>query len=209
MRGWSHRSVLTPSVDISGCDSVKSGGPTSISKHNPQQFHSWHRTENLVWSGHEIERWVCAHDYLRKSWQFSSTLMAGICKASRQAGRRGIRLLVFRITLEKNWNEVQLRMKWISWSDYWNHFSPLAIRGRWRENQRETVGLNFERLICAQILRNVSSFFGLVNARIWAVGYQIWTFQRKKLLGRTGSESVLHEIGGGAQWEHHQGIDAS
>ena len=56
LRGWSHRRVLTPSVEISGCNSVKSGGPTSISKHNPQQFHSWNRTESLVWLGHESDR---------------------------------------------------------------------------------------------------------------------------------------------------------
>ena len=39
LRGWSHRPILTPSVDISGHKNVKSDGPTSISEHNPQQFH--------------------------------------------------------------------------------------------------------------------------------------------------------------------------
>ena len=37
MRSWSHRPVLTSSIGISGCTSVKSGGPTSIYGHNPQQ----------------------------------------------------------------------------------------------------------------------------------------------------------------------------
>ena len=53
MRGWSHRSVLTPFVGIFSCNDVKSDGPTSISQHNPQQFHSRNRTEILVWSWHE------------------------------------------------------------------------------------------------------------------------------------------------------------
>jgi hypothetical protein len=30
---------LTPSVNISSCNNVKSGGATHISQHNPQQFH--------------------------------------------------------------------------------------------------------------------------------------------------------------------------
>ena len=63
MRGWSHRLVLTPSVDISGCNSVKSGGPTSICEQNPQQFHSWNRMESLVWSGHECT--VCQSLHVR------------------------------------------------------------------------------------------------------------------------------------------------
>lgn len=55
VRGWSHRSLLTPSVDTSGRNSVKSGGTTtSMCKHNPEQFQSWNWTqgkESLVWSG--------------------------------------------------------------------------------------------------------------------------------------------------------------
>ena len=52
--GWSHRPVLTPSINISGCNNVKSGGPTSISQHNPQQSNFMAKTgrEMLVWSGH-------------------------------------------------------------------------------------------------------------------------------------------------------------
>ena len=53
MRGWSHRPILTPSVGISDCNNVKSGGPTSISEHNPQQLQSRNWTKSLVWSGHE------------------------------------------------------------------------------------------------------------------------------------------------------------
>jgi hypothetical protein len=47
---FSHQPVQTPSVSvgISGCNSVKSGGPKSISEHNPQQFHGWNRMESLV-----------------------------------------------------------------------------------------------------------------------------------------------------------------
>ena len=48
LRGRSHRSVVPLSVNISDCNGVKSSGPTSISKHNPQQFHGWNRTESLV-----------------------------------------------------------------------------------------------------------------------------------------------------------------
>ena len=53
-RSWSHRPIQTTYVGISGCNNAKSGGPTSIPPHNPQQFHSWNRTESLVWSGHEF-----------------------------------------------------------------------------------------------------------------------------------------------------------
>ena len=40
-------------LSISGCNSVKSGGPTSTFEHYPRQFHGWNRTESLVWMGHD------------------------------------------------------------------------------------------------------------------------------------------------------------
>ena len=51
LRRWSHRQI--PSVTIHNCNNVKSGGPTSISQQNLQQFHGSNRTEILVWSGHK------------------------------------------------------------------------------------------------------------------------------------------------------------
>ena len=39
IKGLSHLPLLVPSIDISGCNSVKSGGSTSLSQHDPQQFH--------------------------------------------------------------------------------------------------------------------------------------------------------------------------
>ena len=54
MRGWSHQPLPTSSVNLSDCNNVKSGGPTSIAAHNPQQIKNWNWTERLVWSGHEM-----------------------------------------------------------------------------------------------------------------------------------------------------------
>ena len=72
LRGWSHRPFLKPYVSISSYNSVKSGRPTCISQHNPQQFHRWNQIEKWVWSGHELVprglhcilclRITCVHD---------------------------------------------------------------------------------------------------------------------------------------------------
>ena len=53
MRDWSHQSFTTTSINIFDNNIAKSGGPTSISQRNPQQFHDRNWTESLVWSGHE------------------------------------------------------------------------------------------------------------------------------------------------------------
>ena len=53
MKDLSYMPLLTPSINISGCNNVKIGGPTSILKHNPQKFHGWKWTKNWVWSRHE------------------------------------------------------------------------------------------------------------------------------------------------------------
>ena len=51
---WWCEGLITPaSLDtirrhLSGCNSVKSGGPISIFEPNPQQFHNWNRMESLV-----------------------------------------------------------------------------------------------------------------------------------------------------------------
>jgi hypothetical protein len=42
---------MAPSVSIPGCNSLKSGRPTSIFEHDPQQLHGWNRRESLVWLG--------------------------------------------------------------------------------------------------------------------------------------------------------------
>ena len=60
MRGWSHRPVLTTSGGISGYSSVKLGGLSSISQHNPQQCHGWNRTIFFdvigAWVGEHFDR---------------------------------------------------------------------------------------------------------------------------------------------------------
>ena len=55
VRGRSHWPVQTPSISISGCNNMKNGGPTSISQHNPHQFHGLNLTWSLVRSEHELE----------------------------------------------------------------------------------------------------------------------------------------------------------
>jgi hypothetical protein len=55
LRGWSHWPVQTPSISISGSNSVKSGRSTFIFEHNPHRFHGWNWTESLVWSRHEVK----------------------------------------------------------------------------------------------------------------------------------------------------------
>ena len=47
--GW----FTAATIGISGCNSVKFGGPTPFSQHTPRQFHNGNRTETLVWSRHE------------------------------------------------------------------------------------------------------------------------------------------------------------
>jgi hypothetical protein len=53
----SYRLLMAPSAGIYDCNSVKSGGPTSISQHKLKWFHGRNRTEVLVWSGYELHCW--------------------------------------------------------------------------------------------------------------------------------------------------------
>jgi hypothetical protein len=67
IKSLSRRPLLTPSVSISGWNSVKCGEPTPKFQHNPQKFHNGNRTEILVWSGHEKELhylWSLVFDYV-------------------------------------------------------------------------------------------------------------------------------------------------
>lgn len=55
LRGWSHRRLHAPSVNISDCNSVKSDGLASISQHSPRQFHGrkrWCDRGGRAWVGH-------------------------------------------------------------------------------------------------------------------------------------------------------------
>jgi hypothetical protein len=46
-------SPRAPFISISGCNSVKSGKPTTIYEQYIQQFHGCNRMENMVWLEHE------------------------------------------------------------------------------------------------------------------------------------------------------------
>ena len=54
-RGLSHPPLLILSVTISGYSSMKSGGPTSIPQHNPNNFTA--RTTRKVWCDRGMRAW--------------------------------------------------------------------------------------------------------------------------------------------------------
>jgi hypothetical protein len=81
LRGWSHQPIQTPYVGISGCNSVKNGGPTSISEHNPYNFMVG--TEWKVWCDQGMRGW------LHRRVETPSVGISG-CKSISTLGQKGM-----------------------------------------------------------------------------------------------------------------------